>query len=144
MSDEDDFDIRLWCIETKLTETGIKKLAAQDIVDKAALLCMSDAEILSIKLGAGDRGKLNCGIQKLRPAPVEPAKASPVEVTDNQEPSGASAQNQDQPDLPPVQSVFSIEEVASFLSGRPVPEALQQSMNALNIAGAPVDSIEAF
>ena len=62
MSDEDDFDIRLWCIETKLTETGIKKLAAQDIIDKAALRCMSEADILSIKLGAGDRGNLNCGI----------------------------------------------------------------------------------
>jgi hypothetical protein len=66
----DELDVRLWFVELKISETGLKKLATHEVKDREALLCMSERDKDSIKLAAGDRGKLECGIESLKASDV--------------------------------------------------------------------------
>ena len=55
MSDsDDDFDAKLWLASTKITEAGLKKLSNHGIIDKEAVLFLTEEDIFSIKLSTGD------------------------------------------------------------------------------------------
>ena len=70
----------------------MKKLANNDIIDKESIIYLMDADINSIKLSAGDRGKFVAAIAALKlDESKDPSKAlEPTPVPDNPENAGAS------------------------------------------------------
>jgi hypothetical protein len=160
ISDEgdDEFDFRLWCVETSLSEAGIKKLVSQEVTNKKALLLLGEVDIVACKLGV--KLKLGEGLRELRPkkdVTTESSKPSGTAAnegdnTDNVQDNGAvilpEASSSSQ--LPKTQ--FSLDEVASFLAGNPIPQELQASMNTARGAQLPgvpnptseIDSVRQF
>jgi hypothetical protein len=153
--DEGEFDFRLWCVNTSLSEPGIKKLVSQEVVDKKALLLLTDADITACKLGVGDRAKLAEAVDRLRPrGKPQPVKThadeqggavggkddaasvktnvdgspiqTPVDVNGAPDVNGALL-----PGQVGVKTQFSIDEVAAFLAGQAIPAELQASMNVI-------------
>jgi hypothetical protein len=57
MSAVDDFDIKLWLLETHISEPGLKKLALNAVDDLESLQLMSLENISSMRLAAADSAK---------------------------------------------------------------------------------------
>jgi hypothetical protein len=75
--EEEAFDFGVWIESTSLSPGGRTKLAKAEITDLKALLLVTPADIVAVKLAPGDRAKLSTSIAQLR---VE-QKASDVKPT---------------------------------------------------------------
>jgi hypothetical protein len=128
----EEFDIKLWYCELKLSEVGIKKLLLNEINDLTLLCDLSVADITDLKLNVGDRRRLLDAITKIRKV----SQTKDPEVAD-------SERKQEQPGIETSerqvgvdgQTNFSISEVANFLAGNAVPANVQASVANLRGQG---------
>jgi hypothetical protein len=67
---EDEFDIKLWVLETHISDAGLKKLANNAVEDFQSLQLMTVENIASMKLAAADSAKFFHALRQLDPLPV--------------------------------------------------------------------------
>jgi hypothetical protein len=155
--DEVEFSITKWYADSHISVAGLKKLQSHEVKDLESLLLMTDRDISSIKLAAADRAKFDKSVSLLRGAeklpPPPPPEGDPHELSrrhsEQSLPASSSSQGQSQsgdgPPIPPIPPIpviqasqFSLNEVAAFLAGKPLPENLRQTV--VNLSG--VDPVQ--
>ena len=62
MSVDDDFDFKLWLLDTHISESGLKKLLTNQVIDRESLEVLSKDDILQMKLAVADRAKFVEGL----------------------------------------------------------------------------------
>lgn len=145
--DADDFDVKLWLLDLKVSDPGIKKVLKNDISDKDCLIHLSTLDVSHLKLSVGDRSRVLRGIAELKAeqnpeisTPVLTEQASGYSISDttplDHAPTTSSevAQPIEQvasssvttaPGHEEVKTVYTVEEVAAFLAGDSVPSNIQ-------------------
>jgi hypothetical protein len=78
----DEFDFRLWILDTHISEKGLAKLATHEVKDRESLLVLSATDVKEMKLATADRAKFTKALSEFR-------------GTDKQEPPPASPQSPD-------------------------------------------------
>lgn len=118
MSTEDEygeFNLKIWCSELKITETGCKKIETNNVTDLETLLLFREKDIDLLKLSAGDALRFRVGINRLHsmadspPAlsdePTFPIKKQVADTTTKKFPQDTA-------------KTYSLEEVQLLLAGR--------------------------
>jgi hypothetical protein len=161
MSDheEEAFDIQGWISAIQLSEPGRRKLIAAEIRDEASLRYLTTKGVVSLKLAAAALGKFQHALDEFR-KPAEPvippadASGGPLGASNIGGASTSTVQaaaalptvpivertgspiEQASANLgipPPQVGQFSLDQVAGFLAGKPVPVDLNAALNNLNL-----------
>jgi hypothetical protein len=163
--DDDDFDFKLWLIDTTISDAGLKKLIIHAVIDRKSLYLMSREDISALKLATADNAKFLDGLQNLKPVP-DSVRVSPVPEAANSDSTKQQVQSPTidvstaSPAVPTVhvsgninegastsqqsgtvKTQFSIEEVAGFLAGNSLPSNLNQHMNCQQLPVQPSSSV---
>ena len=122
-SADDSFEVRLWLCELKISDPGIQKVLKNEISDKKCLLSLSSGDIEELKLAVGDRRRFVDGIEILQGTTTE----KPVSKPEGEQVSPNPVPVDDQ-SLGEEKTTFSIEDVAKFLAGNPVPQNVKAAI----------------
>ena len=122
-SKEDDFDIRLWMIDLKKCDVRQKKEISNEITDDEILKSL---DVSAIKLSVRDNWHFIDGISSIKasvPASDVTANVNPEENT------GSAAENVQVGVLTTNKTNYTVDEVASFLAGNPIPSHIQSTID---------------
>ena len=126
-----DFDIKLWMIDLQISDVGQRKILSNDIKDDVLLKRLSTSDVSSIKLSVGDNRRFVDGLSSLKASDVivqvdPPVPAVPVGAIGGNPPNG-----QDSGTTEVLKASFTIEEVAGFLAGSPIPQNIQNAQSSV-------------
>jgi hypothetical protein len=90
--EENEFDVRLWLCEFRISKPALQKIAKNDVTDEECLLKLTPSDITDLKLGVGDKIRLCDGLDMLS-ASLQQSSQSTNAVNTESPASGDSAES---------------------------------------------------
>ena len=118
-----EFDLKEWCIASKITEPGQKKIEANSVDDLETLLLFQDQDIDLLKLSAGDTLRFRVAVRKLQVIADTPPELKESDSPVKQQPGGKhlTSEGKKSPLLENKSSserLYTTEEVQRLLAGK--------------------------
>ena len=90
--EENEFDVRLWLCEFRISKPALQKIAKNDVTDEECLLKLTPSDITDLKLGVGDQIRL-CDRLDVLSASLQQSSQSTNAVNTESSASGDSAES---------------------------------------------------
>jgi hypothetical protein len=125
---ENEFNIKDWLVQTKISEPGLKKLRLHEVRDLESLLLLSTSDIGAIKLATADKAKFVHGLKALFPKKIpelEDDTGFPVKKIAEKQSGDSSGNLANQPGGQPLSSTV----------GQPLPQPSSPVIPAVGVEG---------